>query len=294
MKLEHQYADLGEVRLHYVRAGDPAGRKVLLVHGWPETWYAWRHVIDELVEADGFDVVAPDLRGLGDSSRSADGYDKWTIAADLFRLVQSLWPTQPVLVAGHDWGGVVAFDLAVQLGQQTAGLAVLDVTIPVEVDDGAVDFSQGGRRWHHAFHQTPDLPEQLIAGREREYYTWFYTHFAAQGFAGLDAAVIDEYLRCYGSATGTRAGLAYYRALPEDRRRHTELPRPTLEVPVLAIGGDSGAGRGLEPGLSLQGFADDVTGEVISNCGHWLMEEQPAAVTRLLEAFADRVHAGAG
>ncbi|MFI5693830.1 alpha/beta fold hydrolase [Kribbella sp. NPDC051586] len=75
-------------------------------------------------------------------------------------------------------------------------------------------------------------------------------------------------------------------------RPSPKLPRPALQVPVLAIGGDSGAGRGLEPGLSLQGFADNVTSEVIANCGHWLMEEQPAAVTRLLEAFADLVHAG--
>jgi pimeloyl-ACP methyl ester carboxylesterase len=285
---EHHFEQVTSAHLHYVRAGNPHGHKVLLVHGWPETWYAWRHIINELVRDGRFDVIAPDLRGLGDSSRPLGPYDKWTVAGDLAELVNVVWPGQPILAVGHDWGGVVAFNLTVQLGAAVTGLAVLDATIPLPPQAGTIDSSQGGRRWHHAFHQAATLPEQLIAGREREYYSWFYSAFASPSSTPIPESTVDEYLRCYGTAEGTRAGLAYYRAIPEDQRRHASLPRPAIQAPVLAVGGDSGAGRHEEPGLSLSQFADDVTTVVVPNCGHWMMEEQPEAVGQLILDFAQR------
>ncbi len=160
-------------------------------------------------------------------------------------------------------------------------LAILDVVIP---GDGG-DFSQGGRRWHHAFHLTPDLPEALIAGRERIYLSWFYRTFGARPDA-IGEDDVDEYLRTYAQPGAMRAGLAYYRALPQDAADNREIvARFKLPMPVLAVGGAGGRGRGAEPAESLRRVATDVRGEIVPDCGHWIPEEQPAHLARLLREF---------
>src|SRR4051794_41690099 len=107
--MQHHHTDLGDVRLHYVTAGD--GFPVVLLHGWPQSWYEWRHVIPGLTDA-GFRVIAPDLRGLGESSRPADGYDKKTVGNDVWRLVHDVLGLSAFHLVGHDWGGPTAFAVA--------------------------------------------------------------------------------------------------------------------------------------------------------------------------------------
>jgi pimeloyl-ACP methyl ester carboxylesterase len=166
----HAYARLDEVTLHYVTAG--SGPPVVLLHGWPQTWYEWRHIIPAL--AQRYTIIAPDLRGLGDSSRPQQGYDKQTMARDIWQLVNGKLGHDRFFLAGHDWGGPTAFALATQQPQAVRRLAIIDVVIP---GDGG-DFSQGGRRWHHQFHITPDLPEAMTLGREDVYLAWFYRTLA--------------------------------------------------------------------------------------------------------------------
>jgi len=110
MLFEHAYAEIGDVRLHYVTAGQ--GPAVVLLHGWPQTWYMWRDVMSGL--ASRYRVIAPDLRGLGDSSRPANGYDKKTLAQDVWHLVHDVLREESLFVVGHDWGGPTAFALAAQ------------------------------------------------------------------------------------------------------------------------------------------------------------------------------------
>ena len=162
-------------------------------------------------------------------------------------------------------------------------LAILDVTIP---GDGSPNISQGGRRWHHAFHQTLDLPEALITGREDIYFGWFYRNYGARPDAIPDAD-IAEYLRTYRQPGALRAGFSYYRAIPRDIADNTEtIARFKLSMPVLALGGDRSWGRGMEVVESLRRVATEVQGGVIENCGHWMPEEQPAELLkRLLEFF---------
>ena len=280
--LTHGYADLGEVLLHYVTAG--SGPPVVLLHGWPMTWWSWRHVIPRL--ARSYTVIAPDLRGLGDSSRPPRGYDKKTVADDIWRLVHDkLGHTQFHLV-GHDWGGPTAFALATAHRDAVRSLTIIDVVIP---GDGA-DFSQGGRRWHHQFHITPDLPEALTQGREDIYLGWFYRTFSFRPDAvGPDD--IAEYLRTYRQPGAMRAGFEYYRTLEIDAADNTaEIKRRgPLEMPVLAIGGAIGyphaRGRGSEPEQSLRRVAKDVRGLVIAECGHQVSEEQPELLTAALVDF---------
>ena len=276
--VEHGYADLGDVRLHYVTAG--SGFPVVLLHGWPQSWYEWRGIIPGLAER--YRVIAPDLRGLGDSSRPAEGYDKKTVAGDIWRLVHDVLGISAFYLVGHDWGGPTAYAVAAAHPEAVRRLAVLDVTIP---GDGSANISQGGRRWHHAFHQTMDLPEALVAGREDIYFGWFYRNYGARPDA-LSEADIAEYLRVYRQPGALRAGFSYYRAIPKDIADNAATAAGfKLPMPVLALGGDRSWGRGMEVVESLRRMALDVRGGVVENCGHWMPEEQPAELLRQLLGF---------
>ena len=270
--------DLGDVAYHYVEAG--TGPVLVLLHGWPQTWYAWRHVIDIL--APHFRVIAPDLRGLGDSSRPVTGYDKATIANDVVRLLDRLGVTTFDL-AGHDWGGVVAYALARDAAQRVRKFAVLDVSIP---GDGADGFSQGGKRWHHAFHRLDKLPEALTAEREELYLRWFYDEWPVVREA-LDADTVAEYLRTYTMPNAMHCGFEYYRALPDDIEYNAKRLQAVgkLVVPALGLGGDGPWARGCDVGESLRRVATDVRDRVVSNCGHFMPEEQPEYVARVLREF---------
>lgn len=147
MDLEHGFAPLSGVTLHYVAAG--AGEPVVLLHGFPQTWAAWRRVIPAL--AGRYRVVAPDLRGLGASSRPAGGYRKSRVAEDVWELMNGVLGHDRFMVAGHDWGGPTAFALAAAHRDAVRKLAILDATIP---GDGTDLFSTSQGRWHHGFHRT--------------------------------------------------------------------------------------------------------------------------------------------
>jgi len=282
--MEHRSLQLSRVELHVVIDGMSAGEPVVLLHGWPETWHAWRKVMPLL--AQRYRLIAPDLPGLGDSSRPAVGYDKKTIAQDLREMCQRLSLPRFHLV-GHDWGGPTAFALACAAPDQIRTLTILDVTIP----GIGPDISQGGRRWHHAFHMTPELPEALVRGREREYLGWFYREFCWQRDA-ITRADIEEYLRCYSRPGAMRAGFEYYRALPQDKTDNRSLLDSgfRLPMPVLALGGakTEARGRATEPLESLRAIALDVRGDAIAECGHFIPEEQPAELADHLLAFFAR------
>ncbi len=285
LDVTHHYAEVGDVILHYVKAGK--GPPVVLLHGWPQTWYAWRHTIPAL--AKNYTVIAPDLRGLGDSSRPLSGYDKRTLAKDIWRLISETLGFKTFLLVGHDWGGPTAYALAADHPEAVEKLVIIDVTIP---GDGG-DFSQGGRRWHHQFHITPDLPEALTQGRERIYLQWFYQTFAYHPGAISDSD-IDEFVRTYGQPGAMRAGFALYRTMADDAAVNAAQLATgfRLPMPVLAIGGahsyPHARGRGREPEESLKRCATHVRGAVVDGSGHFVPEEQPEKLNALLlEFFAE-------
>jgi pimeloyl-ACP methyl ester carboxylesterase len=276
----HHTAALGEVRLHYVIAGE--GDAVVLLHGWPQTWYQWRKVIPRLSER--YTVVAPDMRGLGDSSRPLGGYDKRTIARDVHELVIKLGFDRVFLV-GHDWGGPVAYAYASAHPESVRRLVLVETSIPGHGLDPA--------RWHILFHGVRDLPELLVAGREREYLSWFYR--TAHDPMAVDDDAVDEYVRCYSAPGAMRAAFEYYRAIWTDIADNKEHARSKLPMPVLAIEGDTPVTRPIpSPGQSatlekrwphLRNLAEDVRGVDLVDCGHWVAEEQPERFLDELLAF---------
>ena len=273
---------VNDVRLHYVTAGQ--GDPVVLLHGWPQTWYQWRHIIPAL--AQQYTVIAPDMRGLGDSSKPASGYDKRTVADDIYQLVRRLgW--QRIFLVGHDWGGPVAYAYACAHPEAVRRLVILDVMIPGAGLERIPQASPRGGLWHLSFHGVRDLPEALISGRERLYLSWFYR--TAYNPTAISEADIDEYVRCYAAPGGLRAGFEYYRALWQDVEHNKEHAKSKLTMPVLALGGEYGFGaRTLR---SMQELATHVRGGVIAHCGHWIAEEQPAElIAQLLAFFGEEQH----
>ena len=279
--IKHNFADLSEVTLHYLTAG--LGDPVVLLHGVPQTSHEWRGVIPRLTQK--YSVIAPDLRGLGDSSRPMTGYDKRTVAADIWELLNGKLGIQRFFLVGHDWGGPTAFALAAHHPEAVRGLAILDVTIP---GDGA-EMSQGGRRWHHPFFRTPDLPEALCGGREHLIIDWLFNNYGYRENA-ISADDRAEYHRTYSKLGAFRALLSYYRAFPTDAIDNAKIVAQNgkLKMPVLALGGDKAFGRGMETHDSMTRMAENVRGGLIPNCGHWVMEEAPDFVAEgLLKFFAE-------
>lgn len=280
-------ANVNGFDMHYVIGGK--GELVVLLHGWPQTWYEWRKVMPSL--AQHYTVLAPDLRGLGDSNgpRSSRAFDKKTLASDVFALVKNLGFDKAVIV-GHDWGGVVAFDYAFSYPAAVKKLAILEVTPP----DKSLEQMPALRRvgfvpWHFAFHVIKDVPEMLVKGREREYLTYFYRVFGGPGSATsaqITDGDLDEYVRTYSRPGVMANGFEYYRAVFTDID-NTEAFRskPKLAMPVLGVGGQYSFGSFVES--SLAPFAARVRGKVIANAGHWLAEQQPEELARLLREFIE-------
>ena len=273
---QHAYADLGDVRLHYVTAG--SGPAVVLLHGWPQTWYMWRDVMPGL--AGRYRVIAPDLRGLGDSSRPVGGYDKKTLAQDVWRLVHDVLGADDLLVVGHDWGGPTAFALAAQHRDAVKRLAIFDVPVP---GDGTP--AMFANRWHHGLHWELDFPEALTAGREDVYLGFFYRNWGGRPDA-ISPDAEREYLRTYRQPGAMRAGFNLYRATPQDvADNQAFLSEGKLKMPVLCYSGALGRGRGALATESWRRVAEDVCGGILEDCGHWIPEERPQWVVEQLLAF---------
>lgn len=278
----HRYATVDGVRLHYVSGGNPQGDTLLLLAGFPQSWYAWRGVMKSL-EKDYW-LIAPDLPGQGDSDRPEMGYDTKTLAEKTHALMQQLGH-ETYFMAAHDVGAWVAYPYAALYGTEVKRLALLDAGIPgITLPDVLpVTPDKSWKTWHFAFHTLPDLPEALITGNERVYLDWFLRRKTAapDAFSNDD---INEYLRIFLKNGGLRAGLAYYRSVTISAHQNRELNQHAkLQMPVLAVSADQGSIPDMA--IPLRSFAESVTGIIIANSGHFIPEEQPEVLARELHFF---------
>jgi pimeloyl-ACP methyl ester carboxylesterase len=278
MTFSHHTTSVNGIKLHYVIGGH--GNPVVLLHGWPETWYAWHLVMPPL--AKNYTVIAPDLRGLGDSSKPPTGYDGKTLAEDIHQLVTQLG-FKTIFLVGHDIGTQVAYSYAAVHPTEVKRLAVMELTIP--------GFAPAGRMplWWVIFHQTPDVPEALVQGKEMIYLSWFF-HNLAYNPAAITQADINEYVSHYSAPGGMHAGFEHYRAFPQDAIENQNYSKTKLPMPVLALGGGyiPTLGGNITMPTVIHGMkilAQNVTGITVPNSGHFIPEEQPVFVVKLLNNF---------
>jgi len=280
--LEHHYADLGDVRLHYVEAGE--GPLVLLLHGFPQFWYEWRHQIPALVEA-GFRVNAPDMRGynLSDKPPGVQAYRVELLARDVERLILACGE-QTASVVGHDWGAIVAWFAAMRYPGCVRRLAILNVPHPARFLDGLLSPMQLLRSSYMFFFQIPRLPEEVIrAGNFALLRSALHRDPVQSGtFTTED---IEQYVEAMGRPGALTATLNYYRALLRNpREMQSVLER--IEAPVLVIWGerDRFLSRRLAepPPLWVPNL---LRVERLPNASHWVAEDCPREVNTLLLDF---------
>ncbi|MCA1223475.1 alpha/beta fold hydrolase [Streptomyces sp. 8L] len=274
VEVELRRVTAGGIGLNVATAGE--GPALLLLHGFPHTWRLWSEVIGEL--AVRHRVIAPDLRGLGASERTADGYDAGTVSADAEALLEALGVTSAAVVA-IDAGTPPAFLLAMRRPDLVSRLVVMESllgTLP-----GAEDFLAGGPPWWFGFHSVPGLAESVLAGHEARYVDWFLDSGTLG--QGLRPDVRAAFVSAYTGTEALRCAFSYYRALPTSARQIQEaVETRRLTVPAMAIGAHP-VGTALQ--RQLRPVADDLVGHVIEDCGHLVPLHRPEALLALLNPF---------
>ena len=271
-----------KTRIHYRRLGQGPG--MVLLHGYPQTGHMWRKVMPALAER--FTVVAPDLRGYGDSDRPVAGYDKRSMAADVADVIRALG-IQPVVLVGHDRGARVAHRFALDHAALLTRLVLLDIAPTYDVF-ARTDQVSARARWHWFFHQLPDLPEALTAGREEIYLRYMY-RTSAYNPAAIEEEAVQEYVRCFRQPGGMRAGFEDYRAGASIDLEHDGADRDKkVAVPTLVLWGDAGGRRPQVPDMLgvWKERCEHVEGHPVPGSGHFIPEEQPAAVVDAVLKFA--------
>ena len=278
--LREGYADVGDARLHYVEAGE--GPLVVLLHGFPEFWYAWRNQIEPLAAA-GFHVVAPDMRGYNLSSKP-DGVEAYAIdqlTADVRGLIHERGAESALLV-GHDWGGSVAWATAMTYPEVVDRMAILNAAHPRRLSQGLHHPGQLRKSWYFFFFDLPDLPESVLQANR-----WhFFRHFLRDADPAYTDEDFDRYIEAWsqpGAATGM---VNYYRSSVRTPPKRAEATIRPIEAPTLVIWGqrDRYLGEDLaEP------EPDDVPNlarvERLADASHWVHHDEAVHVTELLTGF---------
>jgi epoxide hydrolase 4 len=282
VELAHRYADLGDVQLHYVEAGE--GPLVLLLHGFPQFWYQWRHQIPALVEA-GFRVVAPDMRGynLSDKPHGVQAYRVELLARDVERLIRTCGEGTATVV-GHDWGAIAAWIAAMRLPGRFERLAILNVPHPARSLDGLLSPMQLLRSSYMFFFQIPRLPEEVIRAGDFALLRSVFRSDPVQPEA-FTAEDIERYVGAIARPGVLTASLNYYRALLRNPRETRALLQ-RVEAPVLVIWGekDRFLSRRLAepPRLWVPNL---IRVKRLPDASHWVAEDRPLEVNTLLLDF---------
>lgn len=278
-QIQDHSADVNGVTLHYLQAGDGEGLPVVLLHGYAETSHMWRPLMPKL--AGTHVVIAPDLRGAGQSSKPDGGYDKKTLAQDIHALVQKLGYPK-VRVVGHDIGLMVAYAYAAQYPDEVDSIVLMDAFLPGVGDWTHVWLLRD--LWH--FHFYGETPLKLVDGRERTYFEHFWNDFAADRTHSIPEADRQFYAKEYARPGGMRAGFEYFKAFEQDAKDFAGFAQTPLHMPMLVLSGEKAGGQFLIDQAKL--VDTDVQGVIVKGSGHWLMEEAPEQTIPALVAFLDR------
>jgi pimeloyl-ACP methyl ester carboxylesterase len=274
---QSKFAEVNGVKLHYLVAGkgDPVG----LLHGFAQTSHMWRPLIAKL--SAKHTVIAPDLRGFGQSSTPEGGYTKKAMAQDIHALVKSL-KYDRIRLVGHDIGLMVAYAYAAQYPSEVDRIVLMEAFLPGVGEWNNVFLLRD--LWH--FHFFGKTPLALVTGRERIYLEHFWNDFAADAKKSVPEADRKFYAKQYAGPGHMKAGMEVFRAFPQDAVEFAELAKTKLPMPMLVLSGEKAGGTFLiEQGKMV---ATNVEGVLVPGRGHWLMEEAPDQVIPKLVEFIDR------
>lgn len=274
----HRTRSVGDVDLHIVELG--RGEPVVLVHGFPQHWWMWRQLMRDLADA-GFRAIAYDQRGMGGSSITAAGYDKRTLARDLAGLLDALGLAQAAVV-GYDHGGGTALALAFDEPARVSRLGIIEYAPPGYGYEYGLQPTRNWQSWQLAFFTQPDVAVQFIAGKERELLAWYFWHWSSNPDA-IDQADFEVYVRQLQKPGALRGGFAHFAAVFDDTELFKSYAGRQISQPVLALGGERGAAAFVEG--AMRQLASQVTGGVVADAGHWIADEQPAALAAQLIGF---------
>jgi pimeloyl-ACP methyl ester carboxylesterase len=274
---QDRFADVNGVRLHYLIAGK--GDPVVLLHGFAESSHMWRPLIAKL--ADRHTVIAPDLRGFGQSATPEGGYTKAAMAQDIHALLKSL-KYDHIRLVGHDIGLMVAYAYAAQYPGEVDRIVLMEAFLPGVGNWNSVFLLRD--LWH--FHFYGKTPLALVTGRERIYLEHFWNDFAANPAKSVSEADRKFYAGEYAKPGHMKAGMEVFRAFPKDAEDFAGFAKTKLTMPMLVLSGEKAGG----PFLIEQGkmVADNVDGVLVKGAGHWLMEEAPGEVIPKLVEFLNR------
>lgn len=269
----HETVAASDVSLHVVRGGQ--GEPLVLLAGWPQSWYAWRKLMPGL--AKRYEVAAIDLPGMGDSEQPAQGYDVATMARRVHEAVVALGFTRIQLVT-HDIGSWLAFPYSHEYGASLRKVVFMDAVLP-----GLFAAPPDPKLWHFGFNQQRGLAEALTAGRERVFLEWFFRNRSVVTDA-ISETDLDEYERVYSAPGAMRSGFEYYRSIPESARQNQGYAaRGRLKVRAAVFGSDTPIGPAMTE--AMRNLCDDVVAEIVPRCGHYIAEERPDWIFGRLSEF---------
>jgi pimeloyl-ACP methyl ester carboxylesterase len=275
--IKSRFAKVNGLRLHYLAAGE--GEPVLLLHGYAQNSHMWRPLIAELAKTRT--VIAPDLRGFGQSGKPEGGYDKKTMAQDIHGLAASLG-YQKIGIAGHDIGLMVAYAYAAQYPAEVERIALLDAFLPGIGDTTNLFLLRD--LWH--FHFFGETPLKLVKGRERIYFEHFWNDFAADPKKSVLEADRRFYTKAFAQPGAMKAGFEVFKAFDQDAKDFAALAKTKLKMPMLVLTGERASGDFLiQQGRMV---ADNVEGVTVHGSGHWLMDEARDRVVPMLVSFFNR------
>ena len=276
---QHDYITTNGVNLHYVTQG--SGPLMLMLHGFPEFWYSWRHQIPEF--ASDFKVVAPDLRGYNDSDKPASqsAYVMNELVRDVEGIIRGLGYEKCVLVA-HDWGAGIAWSFASKYPQMLEKLIIMNCPHPAKFSEGFRTPQQLLRSWYIFFFQLPVIPELFLQSKDYQ-----FIENAFKGMAIKKSAFSTEDINAYKDAAAKRGALTaminYYRNILGSPMFNQN--SSILEVPTLMIWGEEDTALGKELTYGTESYVEDFQIRYISNCSHWVQQEQPELVNQYMREF---------
>lgn len=277
-EVTHHRVELNGTTLHYVAAGS-SGTPILLVHGFPETWWAFHELIPPLAEHHR--VFAVDLRGFGDSGNGPGTYDSATAAEDLHLLIERLG-VGPVHLTGQDIAGATVFRLATAYARDVLSLTAIETGLPGFGMEALADITHGGV-WYIGVLTAPGIPEMLLTGREHEFMARFLFPALTAVPGAVTDADLDEFVRTYARPDGWRGAIGLYRSMLSDGPDIKALAQsPGLNVPVLAVGARAGS---FTQATMAQATSTEVSSVLLEGVGHYVAMEAPEELAKAIVEF---------